>query len=278
MKIQHTYAQQNMAYWANRAPGYSDVNQEELATSQHQVWSRLLTRRIMAHYPGRRPQDLKVLDIGTGPGFFSILLAEQGFDVTGVDYTPPMLEEARKNAGPLAQRIRFLEMDAQRLLFPDETFHVVLSRNLTWNLPQPETAYAQWVRVLKPGGLLLNFDANWYRYLYDPAARVLHQRDREQVALTNAADDTAGTDVDAMEAIARQAPLSALNRPEWDLQVLGRLGMDAYADCQIWRQVWTRTEWINNASTPMFLISGQKTAKEGLPCRPFALKRSAARG
>ena len=70
--------------------------------------------------------------------------------------------------------------------------------------------------------------------------------------------------MDAMEAIARQAPLSALRRPGWDMEVLERLGMDADADSQIWRRVWTRDEWINNASTPMFLVRGVKFAQEGV--------------
>lgn len=61
-----------------------------------------------------------------------------------------------------------------------------------------------------------------------------------------------------MEAIARKAPLSARHRPAWDLDVLRRLGMQANADTEVWKQVWTREERINNASTPMFLIEGHK--------------------
>ena len=75
-----------------------------------------------------------------------------------------------------------------------------------------------------------------------------------------AADDTAGTDVAAMEAIAWQAPLSRRRRPQWDQDVLGRLGMRVSADTEVWKQVWTRNEWINNASTPMFLIAASKPA------------------
>ena len=50
-------------------------------------------------------------------------------------------------------------MDAQKLDFEDNTFDVVISRNLTWNLEHPDVAYREWVRVLKVGGRLLNFDA-----------------------------------------------------------------------------------------------------------------------
>ena len=58
--------------------------------------------------------------------------------------------------------------------------------------------------------------------------------------------------------IARQAPLSARMRPGWDLGVLRGLGLQAAADTEIWRQVWTREERINNASTPMFLVEARK--------------------
>ena len=40
-------------------------------------------------------------------------------------------------------------MDAQALEFEDESFDVIISRNLTWNLPHPEMAYKEWLRVLK---------------------------------------------------------------------------------------------------------------------------------
>ena len=47
-------------------------------------------------------------------------------------------------------------------------------------------------------------------------------------------------------------------RPGWDLGVLRGLGLQAAADTEIWRQVWTREERINNASTPMFLVEARK--------------------
>ena len=252
------YARQNIAYWTTRAPSYSAVNQEELASNQHRVWRTAITRRIAQHFGATPPEALKILDVGTGPGFFAIILAELGYQVTAVDYTEAMLQQARQNAGALAGRIQFRTMDAEALDFPDGAFDVVISRNVTWNLRHPDQAYSHWVRVLKPGGLLLNFDANWYRYLFDHDAEVCHRQDRDNVAKTHAADDTAGTDVAAMEAIARQAPLSAHHRPGWDLEVLRRYHMSAHADPDIWKQVWTENECINNASTPMFLVMGVK--------------------
>ena len=255
-----TYAQENITYWTRRAPSYSDVNQEELGGSQHSVWSRVIDQRIQSHFGNRSRDQIRLLDVGTGPGFFAIILAELGYQVTAVDYTEAMLNQARKNAGPLASIIDFRRMDAEQLTFPDAPFDANVPGNLTWNLPSPAKAYSQWTRVLKENGLLLNFDANWYRYLFNAQANALHLEDRKNVRENNAADDTAGTDVDAMEAIARQAPLSARRRPAWDIHVLHGLGMSVFADPEIWKQVWTENERINNASTPMFLVHAVKAS------------------
>ena len=167
MKQFATYEEENIHYWTNRASGYSTVNQEELASDQKTVWRGVISGRIAARFPDRCPEEIRVLDVGTGPGFFAIILAELGYQVTAVDYTASMLEEARHNAGALAKHIHFQQMNAEKLAFQTASFDVLVTRNVTWNLHDPEKAYAQWMRVLKPGGVLLNFDANWYSYLFD---------------------------------------------------------------------------------------------------------------
>lgn len=241
-------------YWAGRAEGYSLVNQHELATGQDRVW----LEEIEEHLPKGR--GLKILDVGTGPGFFAILLAKAGYDVTAVDYTEAMLEQAKKNAGILAEQIHFLRMDAQNLKFPDGTFDVVVSRNLTWNLEKPEQAYSEWMRVLKEGGKLLNFDANWYHHLFDDKKREAYEEDRKNVETLSMEDHYTCTDIDAMEEIARQVPMSRIMRPAWDLKVLQRFAGDGvHADEQVWERVWDQTEKVNYASTPMFLVSAVKS-------------------
>ena len=152
----------NKKYWTDRAPSYSQVNQEELAGCQRSNWLREISRQIQMVYPNRAPQEITVLDAGTGPGFFAVILAEAGYKVTAIDAASAMLAEAKRNAGPWQEAIDFRLMDAQKPTFTAESFDVVLSRNLTWVLEDPEQTYGNWRHVLKPGGLLLNFDANWY--------------------------------------------------------------------------------------------------------------------
>lgn len=251
---QQTILAENRIYWTSRAPGYSEVNRLELATAQRQKWSGCLCDEIRRHFPGRKAEDLHILEIGTGPGFFAIILAEAGYNVTAVDLTPNMLKEAKKNAGNLGGRISWMEMNAEDMDFSDASFDVIVSRNLTWNLPHPDRAYAEWGRVLKKGGLLLNFDANWYSYLFDDTARAAYAEDRRNTADRGFRDQNIGENFDVMEEIARRVPLSKIRRPEWDLATLGRLGVSAQADESVWEKVWSREEILNFSSTPMFVI------------------------
>lgn len=240
-------------YWTNRAEGYSQVNQEELAGENRYHWIRELEAQI----PSGRKEELEILDIGTGPGFFSILLAEKGYHVTAVDYTEAMLEEARKNAGAIAGNIQFYRMDAQSLGFLDESFDVIVTRNLTWNLENPIQAYREWKRVLKPGGVLLNYDANWYHHLFDEEKRRAYEEDRQKVSAASLEDHYTCTDIDAMEEIARRVPLSRAMRPQWDQYVLNELGFSEVAvSMDVWEHVWSEVEKINYGSTPMFRIKG----------------------
>ena len=242
-------------YWTKRAEGYSQVNQGELATQQRQIW----LGNLREHLPDKEPKDVKILDIGTGPGFFAIILAQAGYQVTAVDYTEEMLKEARHNAGELAEKIQWLQMDAQNLDFPDQTFDAVVSRNLTWNLENPTRAYQEWLRVLKKGGKLLNYDANWYHHLFDEEKRKEYEEDRKRVESLHMEDHYTCTDIDAMEDIARKVPLSRINRPLWDKELLEDLDCSKVEiEEDVWKRVWSREERANYYSTPMFLVEGEK--------------------
>ena len=252
--FQHILEDENKTYWTGRAPGYSEVNRLELTTDQRQKWRNCLRTEIEEHFPGRKPESLHILEVGTGPGFFAILLCELGYNVTAIDLTPAMLAEAKQNAGKLIDTIRFMEMNAEALDFAYESFDVVVSRNLTWNLPHPEKAYSEWVRVLKPGGLLLNFDANWYAFLFDAEAQQAYEQDRLNSAEQGVGDQNIGENFDVMDNIARRLPLSNIRRPAWDLRQLCALGLDADADDAVWQHVWSEEEKLNFASTPLFLV------------------------
>ena len=258
-RIMNTLKEEIHAYWTQRAEGYSEYNQQEMADARRSMWKNKLLSLLEENFPGKKPEELKVLDVGTGPGFFALLLAEAGYQVTAVDVTEEMLKEAKKNTGIFAEKITWKLSDAQKLELGDCEFDAVFSRNVTWNLENPGQAYEEWVRVLKPGGLLCNFDADWYGHLYDEEKRSGYEKDRQRVEEKNLEDYYTGTDIERMEAIARQVPLSRQKRPQWDVEALKNAGLtEVSCDTEVWKQVWTEEEIANNGSTPIFLLSGKK--------------------
>ncbi len=246
--------EENKEYWTSRTMGYSKVNEEELSTEQKNKWLSVLT----SHFPGKK-ENIKVLDMGTGPGFFAIILAQAGFNVTAVDCTASMLERAKMNAGACKDRISWVLSDAHKTDLKEETYDAVVSRNLTWNLEKPELAYKEWLRLLKKGGILLNFDANWYQYLFDETKRQEYEKDRKRVEEMHFQDHYTCTDIDRMEAIAKKLPLSRKQRPEWDVSVLKRYKISSVTtDVHVWKQVWSEEEKANYGSTPMFSVLAVK--------------------
>ena len=249
--------QQNHAYWTDRASGYSEVNQEELAGIQKKTWSDLLDREIRDHFKIGETQRsrIRILDIGAGPGFLSVILCEQGYQVTAADFAETMLEEAKQNAGTLAEQICFRREDAMNLSFPEATFDVVLSRNLTWNLPDPQRAYEEWLRVLKHNGLLLIFDANWYAYLKDEDKRKAYENDRQIVKEQGYEDYNIGEGFDIMEEIAKDLPLTGIIRPQWDEEIFREQKVSSVSCVEdIGSQVYSEKEKTNYSSTPLFMI------------------------
>ncbi|MDD1772385.1 MAG: class I SAM-dependent methyltransferase [Methanomassiliicoccales archaeon] len=198
-------------YWTMRAEGYSDSILDELRTDRHRRWLDLINR----HIDGRA---LKVLDIGTGPGFFPILLGKEGHDVTAVDYTEAMLDKARSNCQEFGVPARLMRMDAQSLDLPDDAFDLILSRNLIWDLERPRQAYREWLRVLRPGGTMIVFDGNYYLHLYD------EQFTRVERDKNDGHRFIKGVDVNIMKDIAKGLPLSRERRPQWDVNTLIELG------------------------------------------------------
>jgi ubiquinone/menaquinone biosynthesis C-methylase UbiE len=104
------------------------------------------------------PEPLKVLDVGAGTGFLSVMVAKLGHDVTGIDLTPAMLDQARARAAEAGVAIAWREGDAQEMPFPDDAFDAVISRHVLWTMPEPALALREWTRVTQPGGRVLWFD------------------------------------------------------------------------------------------------------------------------
>ena len=138
--------QQVAAHWGRRAANFDEDFGHSIRTAaERAAWDRILDL-VLA---GREPLD--ALDVGCGTGFLSLELAARGHRVTGIDFAPAMLEEARRKAAERGAAIRFEEADAEQLPFSAGSFDLVVSRHVLWTLPHPEAAIDEWIRVLRPG-------------------------------------------------------------------------------------------------------------------------------
>lgn len=103
--------------------------------------------------------DTKLLDVACGTGYFCILAAKRGADVTGVDIASNLVAQARLDAKEQGVNIRFEEGDAEALPYGDNSFDIVTSMIGAMFAPQPEKVASELLRVCKPGGIIAM--ANW---------------------------------------------------------------------------------------------------------------------
>lgn len=124
---------------------------DRVAVLQREVGDRLLERLDVLRIAPER-----VLDLGTGTGYIARALTKRygGARVVALDIAPAMLLQARRRAG-WWRRPRFVCGDIERLPFADHSVDLLLS-NLTLQWCNAlEAAFAEFRRVLRPGGALL---------------------------------------------------------------------------------------------------------------------------
>ncbi len=220
-------------YWSKRAQEFSDRRLDDLNSDLRGIWTGILKELV----PGK--EAVRALDLGTGAGFFAFLLSDLGCSVTGIDYSEDMIRCAEENREKLGyDQVEFLQMDAQDLKFPDGQFDFIVTRNVLWSLPDAEKAYGEMVRVLAPGGRLVNFDANYgaaFRTMdVDAAARESDRyahpaQSREMILERNR--------------LSNQLSVSYYQRPLWDTAVLLENGIIRITiDLEIGARVYPMTQ------------------------------------
>ena len=239
--------QRVQAYWTKRARDFSTVRRNEL---HNDAMGRRWLTEMQRYLP--QGKTLDILDVGTGTGYFAILLAREGHRLTGIDLTPAMIAEAEATAAAMDVPARFLVMDAMETAFADASFDVIVTRNLTWTLPDTEQAYREWRRLLRPGGVLLNFDANY-------GDNVRHQRQKDSYIPATEVYGHCGITPELERenaSITLAMPISRQARPQWDMALLPRCG---FSRCGCDENAGRRILGdLDLADAPLFLITARR--------------------
>jgi ubiquinone/menaquinone biosynthesis C-methylase UbiE len=122
------------------------------ASGRDQVTGKL--RKALGHAPRRYA---RALEIGAGTGYFTLNLLRAGVieEATCSDISPGMLATLQLNAQRLGLDVKTVRVDAERLPFRDQSFDLVLGHAVLHHIPNLELAFAEFERVLAPGGTVL---------------------------------------------------------------------------------------------------------------------------
>ncbi|MBS3989055.1 MAG: class I SAM-dependent methyltransferase, partial [Dethiobacter sp.] len=151
------------------------------------------------------------------------------------------------------------QADAQKLPFPEATFDLIICRNLVWTLPDPLAAYQDWYRVLKPGGRVLVFDANWGLRFNDPVLQRQHDDDQSRAKELGYENPHDRANLQENENISKNLFLSSRHRPSWDLEAFMQSQYKkVFLDRDVTKLLWNEQQKVLYRSTPMFIVGAEK--------------------
>jgi ubiquinone/menaquinone biosynthesis C-methylase UbiE len=140
---------------------YHDVAAEDYDAKWGISFGEIGRRQVVgkvAKLLGARPGPFpRALEVGAGTGYFSLNLLQEGVigAATCTDISPGMLEALEGNAVELGLEVDTAACDAAELPFDDAAFDLVLGHAVLHHLPSLARAFAEFRRVLRPGGTLL---------------------------------------------------------------------------------------------------------------------------
>jgi ubiquinone/menaquinone biosynthesis C-methylase UbiE len=142
-------------YWDDFAAEYDTYPDHGLLDSDIRAAWKDLLRTWLPTTPSL------VADLACGTGTMSVLMAEMGHQVRGIDLSPEMVRRAVAKAAPFGSSIVIAAADASEPPFEDGSFDVVFARHILWTLPDPTAALRRWARLLRPGGRLVLVEGRW---------------------------------------------------------------------------------------------------------------------
>ena len=226
--------------WDKSSDGYDYLIQKQLSSYKTvTAWSNTLERLL-----GKKPK--RVLEIGCGPGFMSIILSRLGHKVKAVDGSWEMLEHARRNFEVNSCDVETALEDA--VLLPDEkmnSYDAIISRDVVWNLYDPDKALARWKELLKPGGKVIYFDGD-YRFAFNNKRPVWQWFSRKLISILDNDMPERPKNTDEENNVFLQLKLVRKERPKEDRDMLVRTGFskiriisDKFRNSPTSRDWWT---------------------------------------
>jgi ubiquinone/menaquinone biosynthesis C-methylase UbiE len=141
--------------WDAEAPTFDDEPDHGLRDPvTRAAWLALLA----GHLPA---PPARVADLGSGTGTLSVLLAGAGYSVSGVDFSPAMVERARRKLSA-EDDVSFVVADAGDPPLEPASYDAVLCRHVLWALPDQAAALERWVQLLRPAGRLVLVEGFWH--------------------------------------------------------------------------------------------------------------------
>jgi ubiquinone/menaquinone biosynthesis C-methylase UbiE len=242
-----------LKFWGESARGYKEGVKKEL---ENKNISDKWIKKILENAPDK--DKMRILDIGCGPGFFTINLSKLGHDVTGIDISSEMVTVAKENAEEQGLTCDFKVMNANTLEFPDNTFDLIINRVVTWTLPDLYECYREWRRVLAPNGRIIVFDANHYANIFDEERANEMRLMMRQHILDGKEPFTDHFDFHVRWNYWGDCPMIGTPRPKWDRNMLYKL---CFVDIYTEENLFGDTKG-SGTSEPMFMIRAEKPSQE----------------
>lgn len=150
-------------FWDEQAATFDDEPDHGLTdpVTRH-AWATLLDSYLTNSH-------CSIVDLGCGTGSLSILLAQRGHRVLGIDVSPNMVERAANKAQLDGLDIEFIAGDVQTATVPRTPYGAVVSRHLLWAVSDPEALVARWSAPLTDDGLFVAIEGVWDRAGTPPA-------------------------------------------------------------------------------------------------------------
>ena len=105
-------------------------------------------------------RSLRLLDVACGPGAFTEFWIEHGFDASGVDIDPSLLEAAKRRLEARGMTARLAVGRVERLPFGDGSFDVCVANAVLEHIPDWQAMLREITRVLNGGGILVLCTSN----------------------------------------------------------------------------------------------------------------------